>query len=80
MEYRNIYIENKQRLSASDFKKQDAYNQEKKLYPYNITFSNYCRYLLIPGVVYEQDFPSTLRFNIFYFMGHFIFAFANVFL
>lgn len=80
MELRNAHISSKARLSASEFKKQSTSSQERGLYPYNITFSNYLRYLLIPSVVYEQEFPSTKRFNFVYFLGHFVFALANAFL
>lgn len=48
------------------------------LYPYNITLKNYLRYLVIPSVIYEQDFPSTKKFNVFYFIGHTTLALMNL--
>ena len=80
MELRNAHINAKNRFSAAEFKKYDSNNKSRGLYPYNITFKNYLRYLIIPSVVYEQDFPSTKKFNFCYFLGHFIFGVANAFL
>ena len=80
MELRNAHISAKNRLSAAEYKKYDANNKARGLYPYNINVKNYLRYLIIPSVVYEQDFPSTKKFNFGYFLGHFLFALANAFL
>ena len=78
LEYRESYQNTKRRLSESEFRKVEERSKSKGFYPYNITAANYLRYLSIPGVVYEQNFPTSEKFNPLYFLGHVSFLIGNL--
>jgi hypothetical protein len=78
LEYRDILISQQSRLQPLNFKAVMDNNKKLRRYPYNVTLKDYLRYLCIPTVVYEQNFPSTHSFNVLYFGGHLCFSLGNI--
>ena len=62
MELRNAHISAKNRLSAAEYKKYDANNKARGLYPYNINVKNYLRYLIINHIF--KTFQQRYKFLI----------------
>ena len=78
IDLREAYLLKKQTLKPDEFQKIDDQNKKDLKYPYNLTLKDFIRHLLIPGVVYEERFPTTKKFNPLYFVGHSSFVLMNV--
>ena len=48
-----------------------AADHDANRYPSNVTFSNFCKFLIIPALVYEPEFPQMRRFRPAYFWQKF---------
>lgn len=76
--YREALLSQQERLLPKNLKTLFENNEKLLRYPHNITVKNYLRFLCIPTVVYEQNFPSTNKFRITYFLGHACFSVGNI--
>ena len=79
LDLREAYFNQKSALKPDQFKQTNDSNAKNFKYPYNITMKDYIRYLIIPGVVYEEKFPTTPKFKPVYFLGHATLVIMNIF-
>ena len=78
LEYRQSYLDCKKRFDYDQFQEYDSKCKADGRYPYNITATNFARYMAIPTVVYEQNYPSTSRISVGYCVGHITLAIINL--